>query len=207
MWQRGVWGRWRCQTGGVSEVFGGARGRRDPELARAAQRRREAFARDIGDERGRAFAYQPPGRRRRPWSGIIGIGLLVFAGLGAIPLLRGSDGGLVPRQCERPAVGTAGETVPPGGRTAWQVAGPDSEYVVALDGGRVTVDAAGAVDVTSGRLLAGPFRLSGCRSAQTLFDAPGESGSHEVTLFRRTGGSGYARVASAELTVGRAPAG
>jgi hypothetical protein len=190
----------------VSEVFGG-RGRRDPELEKAAQRRREAFARDIGDERGRAFAYQGPAQRRR-WSGIIGIGLLLFAGLGAIPLLRGSDGGLVPRQCERPAIGTSAEVVNPGGLAAWQVAGPDrGEYVVALDSAEVTVDRAGAVSVRSGRLLAGPFRLSDCRSPQALFDAPAGSGSYEVMLFHRAAAGGYVRVAADRLKVGSTPGG
>jgi hypothetical protein len=185
----------------VSFVFGGRPGRQDPELKRAAQRRREAFARDIGDEYGRAFAHEPP-RGRRRWTSLVGLGVVLFAGFGLIPLLRGSAGGLVAQQCDRPAVGTSAGVVAPGGRAAWQVAGPDAgEYVVAVDSGGVAVDGSGTVTAKSGRLLSGPFRLDGCRSAQTLFDAPTDRGTHEITLFRRTTGS-FAAVADAALKVG-----
>jgi hypothetical protein len=189
-----------CQTGVVSFVFGGRPGKQDPELAKAAQRRREAFARDIGDEHGRAFAYELP-RARRRWSGIVGLVLLLFAGFGAVPLFRGSDGGLVSRQCDQPALGVSAGTVSPGNQAAWQVAGPDSgDYVVALDSGGVAVDGSGAVTAVSGRVLAGPFRLTDCRSTQTVFDAPTGSGTHEITLFRRTSAN-YVAVAAEGLKV------
>jgi hypothetical protein len=184
----------------VSFVFGGRPGKQDPELAKAAQRRRESFARDIGDERGRAFAHELPQRRRR-WSGIVGLVLLLFAGFGAVPLLRGSEGGLVSRQCDQPAIGVSAGLVSAGDRAAWQAAGPDSgEYVVTLDSGGVAVNRAGVVTATSGRVLAGPFRLGGCRSAQTLFDAPAGHGTHQITLFRRTAAN-YVAVASDGLKV------
>jgi hypothetical protein len=179
-----------CQTGVVSFVFGGRPGKQDPELAKAAQRRREAFASDIGDEHGRAFAYELP-RARRRWSGIVGLVLLLFAGFGAVPLFRGSEGGLVSRQCDQPALGVSAGTV----------SGPDSgDYVVALDSGGVAVDRSGAVTAGSGRVLAGPFRLTDCRSAQTVFDAPAGRGMHEITLFRRTSAN-YVAVASEGLKV------
>jgi hypothetical protein len=182
-------------------LFGGRPGKNDPELAKAVVRRREAFARDIGDEQGRAFAHEEP-RRRSRWTSLLGLGLVLFAGIGLIPLLRGGDGGLLSRQCDRPAVGASAGLVAPGSRAAWQAAGPDSgEYVVTLDGDGVRVDAAGGVVAPSGRVLAAPFRLTDCRSAQTLFDAPTQRGSHEVTLFRRTGTT-YQPVASTEVKVG-----
>ena len=187
----------------MSFVFGGRPGKQDPELAKAAARRREAFARDIGDEYGRAFAHEAP-RPRRRWSSVIGLVLILFAGLGAIPLLRGPGGGLVRRQCDRPAIGASAGVVSPGDQAAWQVAGPDGgDYVVAVDSDGVTVDKAGVVTATSGRLLAGPFRISDCRSAQTLFDAPTERGSHEITLFQRTAKTAkYTAVADDVLKVG-----
>ena len=194
---------WRCETGRVSYVFGGRPGKQDPELAKAAQRRREAFARDIGDEYGRAFAHEPPPKRRR-WSSIIGLVLVLFAGFGLIPLLRGSDGGLVRASCDQPAVAASAGTVPPGGKAAWQAAGPDTgEYVVTLDGGKVTTDPSGAVRTDAGRILAGPFRISGCRSTQTVFDAPTDRGTHEITLYRRAPNTAtFASVADDSLKVG-----
>jgi hypothetical protein len=185
----------------VSYVFGGRPGKQDPELAKAAQRRREAFARDIGDEQGRAFAHEEPPRRRR-WSGVVGLVLVLFAGFGAVPLLRGSEGGLVSRQCDRPAIGVSSGRVLAGDQAAWQAAGPDSgEYVVTLDSGAVAVGRGGAVTVPSGRVLAGPFRLADCRSTQTLFEAPAGHGTHTVTLFQRTSTT-FAAVASEGLKVG-----
>jgi hypothetical protein len=180
--------------------FGGRPAKRDPELAKAGVRRREAFARDIGDEHGRAFAHEEP-RRRSRWTSLLGLGLVLFAGVGLIPLLRGGDGGLLPVQCDRPAVGVSAGLVAPGRQAAWQVAGPDGEYVLTLDSGGVRVAAGGAVVATSGRVLAAPFRLAGCRSAQTLFDAPTDRGSHELTLFQRTGTT-YQPMASDTLKVG-----
>jgi hypothetical protein len=187
----------------VSFVFGGRPGKQDPELAKAAARRREAFARDIGDEYGRAFAHEVP-RQRRRWTSIIGLVLILFAGFGAIPLLRGSGGGLVQRQCDRPVIGASAGVVSPGGQAAWQVAGPNGgDYAVAVDSDGVAVDKSGAVTVTSGQLLAGPFRITDCRSTQTLFDAPSEPGSHEITLFQRDAKTAkYSAVADDVLKVG-----
>lgn len=187
----------------MSFVFGGRPGKQDPELAKAAQRRRDAFARDIGDEHGRAFAHEPP-RRRRRWTEIVGLVLILFAGFGAIPLLRGSGGGMVRRSCEAPAIAASAGVVSPGDKAAWQVAGPDAgDYVVTLDGGQVTTDPSGAVSAGGGRVLAGPFRISGCRSAQTVFDAPADRGSHEITLYRRTSATGsFTAVADDVLKVG-----
>lgn len=185
----------------MSYIFGGQPGRQDPELAKGARRRRQAFARDIGDERGLAFAHELP-RRRRRWSGIVGLVLLLFAGLGAIPLLRGSGGGLVSTQCDTPAVAASAGVVSPGGRAAWQVAGPDGrDYVVALDSDGVRVDRAGAVTAVGGQILAGPFRLTGCRSEQTLFVAPAVRGPHLVALYQLTDGA-YRSVAADQVKVG-----
>jgi len=55
-------------------------------------------------------------------------------------------------------------------------------------------------DADTGRVLAGPTALTGCRSAQTVVDGPTVAGSHEVALFRRAG-TGWERVAVALLTV------
>lgn len=167
----------------------------------AARRRRESFASDIGDERARAFAHQEP-RAPGRWSGILLIGLLVFSCFAAIALLRGSPGGLVRVQCNQPDIGTSAGVAQPNGQAAWQAAGPESgEYAVALDAGAVTADGSG-LRADTGRVLAGPFRLTGCASAQTVFDAPTRRGRHQITLFHRTGSGPYAPVAGASLRVG-----
>jgi hypothetical protein len=189
----------------VTFLFGGGPGRRDPELAAAARRRREAFARDIGDEQGLAASREEPvtRRRRRRWTPLIFIVLVLFSTVGAIPLLRaGNVGGIVRPQCDHPVVRVSAGEVRPGHQAAWQAAGPaQGPYVITLDAAKVTVTAGEAVTVPSGRLLAGPLSLSGCRSRQTLFDAPTEPGEHLVTLFRRTA-SGYQGVARTVLRVG-----
>ena len=51
----------------------------------------------------------------------------------------------------------------------------------------VTGAGAGGASGAGGRILAGPMALPGCRSPHRLADAPRQTGTHEVTLFRRTG--------------------
>jgi hypothetical protein len=183
----------------------GRRPREDRELAEAARRREEAFARDIGDEQALARSrFQPSGsyRPRRRWTPLIFVVLVAFALIGAIPLLRaGSAGGLLRPQCDHPALGLSAGSAVRGHDAAFQAAGPAQEsYVVALDADRVSVSAAGAVTASPGRVLAGPFSMPGCRSAQTLFPAPAAAGDHLVTLFQRTS-SGYVGVVRKTLKV------
>jgi hypothetical protein len=184
----------------VSFLFGGRQPRQDPEMAAAQRRQRAAFAADIGDEKGRAFAHELPIRRGR-WTAILGLVLLVLAAVAVVPLLRGGPGGLVRADCVQPDIGASAGLIQPGSRASWQAAGPaDTDYVVTLDAGAVRGTAA-AVTPDTGRILAGPLRLTDCRSAQTLFDAPTGSGHHDLRLFHRTN-SGWVAVASADLKVG-----
>jgi hypothetical protein len=166
----------------------GSEGRRDPERAAAAQRQRERFARDVGDEAGLAWAHEP---RRGPRKFTVGtfVVLILFAGLGALPLLQhGGDGSLLRADCTRPAVEASPERLRAGESFAWQAAGPATDsYVIAIDAAAVTVDAAGTARVSGGRVLAGPTSLPGCRSAQALAVVPDGRGTHEVAVFRRTG--------------------
>ncbi len=183
----------------MSSLFGIRPGRQDPELAAATRRRRAAFARDIGDEMALARDLQPT-RRRRPL-GWLALAVVLLALVGGIPLLSGR-GGLVPANCEQPAVGLTRSEAAPGDRIGWQVAGPpDGRYAVALDSDTVAADAGGRLSAPGGVLLAGPFAMEDCRSSQALMDVPSAPGRHTVTLFHR-GASGYARVASALLQVG-----
>jgi hypothetical protein len=185
----------------VSFLGGGRPRREDPELAAAARRRREAFAADIGDEQGRAFAHESTPRRSR-WTGIVGIGVLLLAGIGVLGLLRGGDGGLISPDCDQTALGVSAGVVEPGGKAAWQATGPGGvDYVVTLDAGAVRADGSGALTADTGRILDGPFRITGCRSLQTLFDAPQQEGLHDVRLFRR-GPTGWTAVTAQELKIG-----
>jgi hypothetical protein len=169
-------------------------------MAAAQRRQRAAFAADIGDEKGRAFAHELPIRRGR-WSAILGLALLLLAVVAVVPLLRGGVGGIVKPDCVQPAIGASAGLVQPGSRAAWQAAGPaDSDYVVTIDAGAVRGTGTNLTPDT-GRMLAGPLRLPGCRSAQTLFDAPADAGHHDIRLFHLKGTT-WTAVAAADLKVG-----
>ncbi|MFL6127498.1 MAG: hypothetical protein ACJ73E_00340 [Mycobacteriales bacterium] len=69
-----------------------------------------------------------------------------------------------------------------------------------IDAPEVTSDGAGGARVAGGRILGGPMPLPGCRSRQVVASAPDQTGTHEVTLFRRAGGR-WERTAVALLKV------
>jgi len=175
-------------------------GRRDPDRAEAARRQRVRFARDIGDEKALGWAHEPRRPRSRFTRGTVVV-LILFAGLGALPLLFTRGDGLLPADCTTPALQTSPRQVGPGGDFAWQLAGPaDGSYVLTIDAPEVTADASGGAQVAGGRILAGPMTLPGCRSRQLLAAAPEQIGTHEVTLFRRSG-TGWERLAVTLLKV------
>lgn len=175
-------------------------GRRDPERAEAARKQRTRFARDIGDEHTLGWAHEPR-RPRGRFTMVTLVVLILFAGLGALPLLFNTGDGLLPPDCTTAALSTAPDRVGPAGSFAWQVAGPaDGSYVVTIDVPEVTADADGSVQVPGGRILGGPMTLPGCRSAQQVSPAPEMTGTHEVNLFRRTGAR-WERIAISLLTV------
>jgi hypothetical protein len=175
--------------------------RRDRTEDAAAARRRARVARDLGDEQGQAWAHEPRRKRSRFTVGTAVV-LLTFAGLGAVPVfLGGSDGQLLAAGCDRPAVEVGTARISAGSDFSWQAAGPEQgPYVVALDAAAVTGPVAGPVSPDTGRVLAGPTALPGCRSAQTLAAGPTDRGAHEVVLFRRTA-TGWERAAVVLLTV------
>ncbi len=177
------------------------RRRRDRGEDGAAARQRARLARDLGDEQGQAWAHEPR-RKRSKFTAGSAIALLAFAGLGAVPVfLGGSDGQLLDAGCDRPAVEVGTDRIAAGRDFAWQAAGPErGPYVVTIDAATVTGPASGPVTADTGRVLAGPITLPGCRSAQTVVAGPTAEGMHEVVLFRRTA-SGWERVAIALLDV------
>jgi hypothetical protein len=190
----------------VTGIFGGppeGRRRTDPERGAAAQRQRAAFAADIGDEHARAWAHDPPRRTRRPGklSWVILAALALFATLGAIPLLRAGEGGLLKPDCTRAAVVVDPDKVAPGQRMGLQAAGPERDgYVLALDTDTLGLSGASVVTQPGGSVLKAEFRMNGCHVPQSVFQAPARPGSHLVTLFRREGGS-FTAVAGAPFDV------
>jgi hypothetical protein len=174
--------------------------RHDPAKDAAARRQRARFARDVGDEQGQAFAYEPRRKRSKLTIGTAAV-FIAFVLLGAVPLLQHRGSGLLPANCDTPAVEVGTPRIKTGTDFAWQAAGPATgPYVVTLDGSTVTGPATGPVTVDTGRVLSGPTDLSGCRSAQAVTDGPATKGSHEVVLFRRSA-AGWERAATASLDV------
>jgi hypothetical protein len=181
-------------------VLSPSEGRRDPERAEAARKQRARFARDIGDDASLGWAHEPRRPRSRFTIGTLVV-LVLFAGLGALPLLFHDGDGLLPANCTTAALETSPDQVGPGRGFAWQVAGPaDGSYVLTVDVPEVSDDGAGGARVAGGRILAGPMALPGCRSGQVVAAAPEQTGVHEVTLFRRSGAR-WERVTVALLKV------
>jgi hypothetical protein len=181
-------------------ILPGSEGRRDPERAEAARRQSMRFARDIGDEQAQAWAHEPR-RPPRRFTKIVFVVVVLFAGIGAIPLLlhRGS-GGLLEPDCDTVRVDVGPNRVADGGSYAWQVTGPEAgDYVIAVDAESVSVTA-GRTETRGGTVLAGPITLPGCRSRQTVATAPAGVGAHQVAVFRRTDG-GWERAAIAIVRV------
>ena len=176
--------------------------RRDRGREEASRKQRARLARDLGDEYGQAWAHERPRARRSRFTVVVAIVFGAFVILGALPMvLHKGDSQLVQPSCDTPAVEAGPARIQPGTNFAWQAAGPEQgPYVMTLDAATVTGPPAGPVTVDTGRLLAGPTALPGCRSAQTIAAGPENRGSHEVALFRRAG-TGWARVAVAVFDV------
>jgi hypothetical protein len=130
------------------------------------------------------------------------VALVVFAGLGALPmLLHEGDGGLLQPDCGRVGIEIGPQRLQAGESYGWQIAGPESaDYVVAVDAETVTVTPGGVATAAGGAVLAGPIGLPGCRSGQRVETAPAGTGTHQIAVFRRTP-TGWERAAIAELRV------
>jgi hypothetical protein len=176
--------------------------RRDRGKEEAARKQRARFARDVGDERGQAWAHQTPRAKRSKFTVVVGAIFVAFAVLGTLPLiLHKGDSQLVRPNCSTPAAAVGPARIKPGGTFAWQAAGPEQgPYVLALDTATVTGPVGGPVTPDAGKVLSAPLTLTGCRSPQTLATGPDAKGAHEVALFRHSG-TAWARVAVALLEV------
>ena len=165
----------------MSFLFGGVRGREDPELAAGNRRTRMHYARDVNDER--ALADEAPAiRRGRNWTWLA-VTAVVMLGLG----FAGSRGGeevTLSADCSTPAIGVSSSQVTAGEALRYRQTGPDdADYVVTLDGTPVRGDAGSTVAYTE--TTAGPaLRLQQCLSPTLVLAAPAGDGPHELAMLR-----------------------
>src|SRR4051794_28898119 len=145
----------------MSFIFGGVRGRSDPELEAANRRHRLRMARDINDTRTLADPDRTPTRRGRHWlllaiaTAVLGVLALVAGGQDDVPITT---------DCKTPAIAVASSRVTAGTGLQYRLTGPDhTRYVVVLDGDPVRGDAGSAVSYT--QTPAGPaLELEQCLS-------------------------------------------
>jgi hypothetical protein len=183
--------------GGVSFIFGGGRGREDPELTAADRRARLHYARDVNDER--ALADDRPSiRRGRNWTWlavtVVALAVLRFTGT------RGADEVPITADCSTPAIAVSSSEVSAGQALRFRLTGPDDgDYVVTLDGVPVR-DPGGTVAYTD--TAAGPaLRLQQCLSPTLLLAAPAGEGPHELALLRLAGDGSTTQAAAVTVTV------
>jgi hypothetical protein len=165
----------------VSFLFGGARGREDPELAAGNRRTRLHYARDVNDQRALADDT-PPIRRGRNWTwfavAVVVMAVLGFAGS------RGAEEVPITADCDTPGIAVASSQVTAGQALRFRLTGPDdTDYVVTLDGAPVRGDAGSTVSYTP--TAAGPaLQLQQYLIPTLLLAAPAGDGPHELTLLR-----------------------
>src|SRR3954452_25094263 len=97
--QRGRSGRSPGDTRAVSFIFGGARGREDPELAAGNRRTRMHYARDVNDQRALADD-RPTIRRGHNWTWLA-VAAVVMAVLGFVGS-RGAEEVPITADCATP---------------------------------------------------------------------------------------------------------
>ena len=185
-------------TGPVSFLFGGARGREDPELAAGNRRTAVHYARDVNDQRTLADD-RPPIRRGRHWTWL-GVAVVVLAVLG---FTQGRGGDAVPltADCDSPAIGVEHSVVDAGTPLRYRLTGPDdTSYVVTLDGTPVRGDAGSTVSYTD--TAAGPaLRLQQCLSPTLLVAAPAGDGPHRLAVLALAADGRTREVADTTVTV------
>jgi hypothetical protein len=182
----------------VSFIFGGVRGREDPELAAGNRRTRMHYARDVNDERALADD-RPVIRRGRNWTWlaltVVVMGVLGFTGS------RGAQDVPITADCTAPAIAVASSQVTAGQPLRYRLTGPDdTDYVVTLDGAPVRGDAGSTVSYT--QTAAGPaLRLQQCLSPTLLLATPAGDGPHELTVLRLARDGATEQVATTTVTV------
>ena len=182
----------------MSFIFGGARGREDPELKAANRRFQEHLARDINDERTLAASSDQPIRRGRHWlwfaAAVVALTVLVLVNRGGTDVPITAD-------CAHPALAVASSQVTAGDALRYRLTGPDhTRFVVTLDGSPVRGDAGSLVsyDQTQG----GPaLQLQQCLSPTLTVAAPAGKGPHRLAMLRVAGDGTTTEVARVTVQV------
>src|SRR4051794_21198739 len=165
----------------MSFIFGGVRGRTDPELEAANRRHRIRMARDINDVRtlDNPDVVGTRRRRGRHWV-LLAIAAAALAVLGFV----GGRGEDVPiaASCSTPDIAVASSSVAAGAELQYRLTGPDdTRYVVTVDGDPVRGDAGSTVTYTD--TAAGPaLELQQCLSPTLVVAAPAGNGPHELAV-------------------------
>ncbi|MGY1601260.1 hypothetical protein [Geodermatophilus sp. SYSU D00815] len=184
----------------MSFIFGGVRGRTDPELEAANRRHRLRMARDINDTRTLADPDAGSGgpRRGRHWL-VLAVAAAVMAVLALVA--RGQDDVPVTADCTTPAIAVASSSVPAGSALRFRLTGPDdTSYVVTLDGEPVRGDAGSVVGYTE--TPAGPaLELRQCLSPTLVIAAPAGDGPHELALLEVAADGTAREVTAVTVTV------
>ncbi|MPQ98772.1 hypothetical protein GB931_12740 [Modestobacter sp. I12A-02628] len=183
----------------MSFIFGGVRGREDPELRSANRRSRMHIARDINDERTLASDDREPIRRGNHWVWLA-VAIVAF---GVLALVNGRGTGDVPltADCTTPGIAAQPDPVEPGAVLQYRLTGPDGvRYVVTLDGEPVRGDAGSTVQYQS--TDSGPaLQLTQCVSPSLVLAAPAAEGPHELVLLRLADDGSATPVARRTVTV------
>jgi hypothetical protein len=182
----------------VSFIFGGARGREDPELAAGNRRSRLHYARDVNDQRALADD-QPAIRRGRNWTWLA-VAAVVMAVLGFAGS-RGAEDVPITADCATPAIAVASSSVTAGQPLRFRLTGPDDvDFVVTMDGTPVRGDAGSTVTYTE--TAAGPaLQLQQCLSPTLVLAAPAGDGPHQLAMVRLAEDGGTTQAAAVTVTV------
>ena len=163
----------------MSFVFGGGRGREDPELAAGNRRTRLHYARDVNDERALADD-RPTVHRSRHWTWLV-----VVAGALAVLAVAGGRGAQdVPltADCDTAAIGVQTSAVTAGEPLRFRLTGPDdAPYVVTLDGEQVRRYAGGT---GTGSATGPQLELRQCLSPTLAIATPAGDGPHRLAMLR-----------------------
>src|SRR3954452_5876342 len=182
----------------MSFIFGGVRGRSDPELEAANRRHRLRMARDINDTRTLADPDRAAPRRGRHW-----LVLALAAGILGVLTFLGGGGEDVPitADCSTPHIAVASSRVTAGTGLQYRLTGPeDTRYVVTLDGEPVRGDAGSTVSYSPPP--AGPaLELQQCLSPTLVVAAPAGDGPHELALLQVADDGTERQVAAITVTV------
>ena len=182
----------------MSFLFGGVRGREDPELKAGNRRFRLHLARDINDQRTLAAGGEEPPRRGHHW---LWFAALVVVGGVLVLVNRGNTDVPITADCAHPAIAVASSQVSAGAPLQFRLTGPDhTRFVVTLDGAPVQGDAGSLVqyDQTS----AGPaLELQQCLSPTLVIAAPAGNGEHELALLQLSGDGAARQVEAVHVTV------